>query len=329
MILIVSHPGDEHAREVLAALHRGGHPAVMVDTAAFPLETSMVQSFNGQRLFQLNLNGQSIDLEACRVGWWRRPQQFRLQPDMSAEAAAFAYTECHEAMAGLWAALPLTWVNPPPLDEAAHHKPYQLAIACELGIPIPKTLITNDPAAARRFVSELGNENTVYKTFLASEQCWRETRILRSSEIDMLERVRLAPVIFQEFIPAIADVRVTIIGNRMFAAKITPAPGGYAIDYRMDMARADFQPTRLPRKVENALRRFMRRLGLVYGAVDLRCQPDGDYVFLEVNPAGEWRFVEERTSQPITQTMADLLASLSHGSTTMRVCRKRGSSKGM
>ena len=88
------------------------------------------------------------------------------------------------------------------------------------------------------------------------------------------------------------------------------APGGYSLDYRMDLGGARFDATDLPPRLETRLRALMDHLGLVYGAIDLRRTPDDDYVFLEINPAGEWLFVEERTGQPITRGFASLLAEL-------------------
>jgi hypothetical protein len=311
MILVVSHPADDHAMGVLAALGRIGHPAALVDTSRFPSAASLaIYLDRGGSRYELCIDGRNIDLHECRAGWWRRPRPFSLASGLSPDVVSFTYAECHEAIAGLWAALDLTWVNPPELDEVAHHQPYQLAVAREVGLPIPRTLITNDPGPAYRMIEELGPDHTVYKTFLATEQHWRETRVVRSDELAMLDRVRLAPVIFQEFIPAVADVRVTVVGERIFATAIATAPGGYEFDYRMDLGGASFEPTTLPVETEKAIRLLMKRLGLVYGAMDFRRTPEGTHIFLEVNPAGEWRFIEERTEQPITGAMAELLAEL-------------------
>ena len=311
MILVVSHPADDHAVGVLRLLHRAGHPWVQFDTGQFPVNSSLTQRFgDGCPQFEIVMDGSRNDLSGCRVGWWRRPLPFSLHAEMSPDVASFTYTECHEAVAGLWAALALIWVNPPGLDEIAHHKPYQLKVAAQAGLRIPRTVITNDPDVARQFIDDLGPGRTIYKTFVASEEHWRETRAIRSEELGLLDRVRLAPVIFQEYVAADADVRVTVVGDRMFAAAITPAPGGYQLDYRMDLAGARFEPVDLPAETSKKIGALMRRLGLIYGAVDLRRIPGGEYVFLEVNPAGEWHFVEERTGQPITEAMADLLMGL-------------------
>jgi len=233
-----------------------------------------------------------------------------LHPELSPDAISFTYTECHEAIAGLWAAVDLTWVNPPGLDELAHHKPYQLSVAAKSGLLIPRTVITNNPETAREFIAELGPSRTVYKTFLASEECWRETRVLRDTELGLLDRVQLAPVIFQEYVPAVEDIRVTVIGPRLYATAIQTTADAYKVDYRLDMEAASFSPTELDPTTEQQIRTLMNRLGLVYGAIDLRRTRDGQNIFLEINPAGEWRFVEERTGQPMTQAMAELLIDL-------------------
>jgi hypothetical protein len=311
VILIVSHTDDDHAMGVLAVLERARHPTALVDTAQYPSNASLTQSFTGAKpSYVLETGGRTIDLGDCHCAWWRRPQPFTLEPGIALDAASFAYTECHEAIAGLWPSLEATWVNPPHFDEVAHHKPYQLATASRIGLPIPQTLITNDPSAARAFIDERGVHGVIYKTFLASETHWRETRSVRPDELTLLDSVRLAPVIFQEYVPAVTDIRATVVGDEIFAAAISPAPGGYDLDYRMDLTGARFAATKLPAAVERRLHELMDRLGLVYGAIDLRRTPGDEYVFLEVNPAGEWRFVEERTGQPITEAMACLLAAL-------------------
>jgi glutathione synthase/RimK-type ligase-like ATP-grasp enzyme len=260
--------------------------------------------------YELALNGDVIDLGACHAAWWRRPRPFTLHEGLAAGSEQLVYAECQEAISGLWPALDVTWVNRPELDEVAHHKPYQLAVAGEVGLAIPRTVITNDPVEARRFIHELGFERVVYKMFAASEAAWRETRVLRADELAQLSEVRLQPVIFQEFVPAECDVRVTAIGERLFATAIRTSPGGYQFDYRMELGSATMEPTQLPRDVYEKLRALMQRLGLVYGAIDLRRTSDGQHVFLEVNPAGEWLFVEQGGGQPITEAMAELLVEL-------------------
>jgi glutathione synthase/RimK-type ligase-like ATP-grasp enzyme len=168
-------------------------------------------------------------------------------------------------------------------------------------------LITNHPQKAKDFVKNFGTGATVYKAFSATEQHWRETRILRQDEMVLIENVKYAPVIFQEYIPAKVDLRITIIGECIFAAEIYSQDTAYKADYRMDMNSAKVKPHTLPADLCEQLLKYMQNLHLVYGAIDMRLTPDDEYVFLEINPTGQWLFIEERTGQPITETLAELM----------------------
>ena len=123
----------------------------------------------------------------------------------------------------------------------------------------------------------------------------------------MLHNLRFAPVIFQEYVPAQFDVRITIIGQNVFAASIYSQETSYKVDYRMDMQSARIEPYKSPTDVLKRLKIFMKHLGLIYGAIDMRLTPDGRIIFLEINPAGQWMFIEERTKQPITKAFSELL----------------------
>lgn len=78
----------------------------------------------------------------------------------------------------------------------------------------------------------------------------------------------------------------------------------------MSMGTCKIEPCELPDQVVSGIHRLMSRLGLVYGALDFRVRPDGEHVFLEINPAGQWLFIEDQTRQPISQAVAKQLACL-------------------
>jgi glutathione synthase/RimK-type ligase-like ATP-grasp enzyme len=313
MILVVSSHGDDHAEAVLGELAKLGATASLLDLTAFPRQMRLAVAYDGtsRRNAALILpDSSALDLAFCRVVWWRRPGLFELHPEIHSDVhRQFAYTECAEAFAGLWHALDAFWVNPIASDEVASHKAYQLRVAQEVGLRIPETLITNDPAQARDFVARQRAERTVFKSFLALQQAWRETRVLKRDEVGLLDNVRYAPVIFQEYIPADVDLRITIVGDEIFASAIHSQETNYRVDYRMEMAQARIEAERLPVEIEHKLHRFMERLGLKYGAIDMRRTPDAQYAFLEINPSGQWLFMEERTGQPITAAMARLFAT--------------------
>ena len=311
MIVIISQEQDVHAQAVLGHLRRSGADAWLLDLAKYPMQSSVALRYSNNGVSKAEYRGPDglRRFEDCRAVWWRRPQPFGIDPAITdPEHSRFAFTECLETFAGLWRTLDAFWVNEPTRDEIAHKKTYQLRVAERVGLDIPDTLVTNDPAEARAFVDVHGVDKTVYKVFSATRRLWRETRILKREELAQLDLVQAAPVIFQEYIPGV-DLRVTIVGDDIFPAAIDVSGGEYPVDFRMNMGQARITPTDLPDDVVAGLKELMSRLGLVYGAVDLRRTPDGRHVFLEVNPAGQWLFVEAKTRQPIAKALADLLAS--------------------
>jgi glutathione synthase/RimK-type ligase-like ATP-grasp enzyme len=145
--------------------------------------------------------------------------------------------------------------------------------------------------------------HVVRKAFRNIAQAPRETHLLRDEDLALLDTVRYAPVIFQRFVPADLDLRVTVVEDGIFATAIS-SEERYAADYRPGLASAKVVPYELPTAVAEKLLELMRIFGLKFGAVDFRVTPDGDHVFLEVNPVGEYLFISQRTGQPIPAAIA-------------------------
>jgi hypothetical protein len=310
MILVISSIADGHAREVLAALAKKGGAATLLDLACFPVQFKLTVGFEaeGGPAVRFDLPEQSLDLAGRHVVWWRRPQPLGLHAELRGQQhQQFALSEAHSALSGLWQLLDAYWINQPTRDEVASCKLYQLQVAREIGLRIPHTCVTNDPDVAARFIARRGAEHTVCKAFSGTEQAWRETRLVGQRELEVLDHVRFAPVIFQEYIPADADLRITVVGDQLFSAAIYSQETEYPVDFRMAMDQARIEAFALPPLVTVQLHALMARLGLVYGAIDMRRTPQGDYVFLETNSAGQWLFIEQRTAQPITEALATLM----------------------
>ena len=309
-VLVLARQDDEHATAVAEEIARFGGQAEIVDLSVFPQRAALSMRYDccGQRRFRFEVEGCALDLDEFGSVWWRRPQQPLISPGITREShRLFAANETQEALAGLWHALDAFWVNDPARDHVAHRKAYQLKVAHDIGLTIPVTLITNDPDEARLFVDSRGYRGVVYKSFAAMEDAWRETRVLRPEELDLLENVRYAPVIFQEYVEAVYDLRITVVGKRLFPTAIHSQETEYPVDFRMDIANARIEPVSVPRRLEYLVQELMGRLGLQYGAIDMRHTTDGRYVFLEVNPAGQWLFLEQASEQPIAAAVAKLL----------------------
>jgi glutathione synthase/RimK-type ligase-like ATP-grasp enzyme len=296
VILVISHESDPHAERVIRHLGTSGQQVLLLNLAELPDRASLSIDYgaNGRpRIDYVRAGGASFPLHEVTSVWWRRPQMPDLSSVTDPQVSLFTANEWNEAINGLWQLLDVPWMNKPTTDDAASRKARQLRVASDVGLKIPRTLITSDPDRARRFITQQGPGRT---------------RLLKADDLAHLGAVKVAPVIFQEFIPAESDLRITAVGGRLFAAAIRSAAQDGLVDFRMSVGSAELRAEQLPGAISDKLLAFLDRLGLVYGAIDMRRTPDGDFYFFEVNTAGEFLFVEDRTGQPIAQAIADWLA---------------------
>lgn len=311
MILICAKEDDVHATRVAAVLReRHAQEVFIFDTSTFPSSVALTGRFgNGATsLGLLTREGRRILLEDITSFWWRRPQPLEIDPRITdPQARGFAFQECISALYGMLECCEALWVNDIQNDVAADYKPFQLRVATELGFSIPETLITNEPSALIEF-RQRHNGNVIYKAFNQRALAWRPTRLLREEDLAMIDNVRYAPVVFQSLVPGVRDIRVTVIGERIITAEFDIEQMN-EIDYRMKMMEIPCRPHQLPADLEAGIRAFMSTLGLEYGGIDFRLTSDNRYVFFEINTAGEFVFLEDRTGQPISEAMAAHLAS--------------------
>ena len=167
-------------------------------------------------------------------------------------------------MSGFWDALPITWVSPPRAIETSMMKTWQLPAARSAGLEVPETLVTSDPDEARAFIDRVGLGRVICKAFSATIENWRETRMIGEAEYALLDQVSVAPVIFQEFVPAEVDLRITVVGEQFFAAEVHSQELDYPLDFRLFLETGPgvrMSPTELPREVEDGLLRLLKSVG--------------------------------------------------------------------
>ena len=256
-----------------------------------------------------------VDLDDVSAVWYRRfAPGHALPAPMGMRSAAVG--ESRAALAGLIEVLPAFHLDEVANVRRADNKPLQLKWAAEVGLRVPKTLVTNDEDAVRRFAGECA-DGFVAKTlssFVVTNDEGAElavyTRIVRDDDLREMDGLRLSPMQFQELVPRAFDVRCTVVGTAVFTAALeAPVLDGGCVDWRIQgRALADaWEPHVLPAHVEKALLALLDRLGLNYGATDLILTPEGEYVFLEVNPAGEFLWLDEVGEQPISDAIAGVL----------------------
>jgi hypothetical protein len=220
----------------------------------------------------------------------------------------FAQQEAVAAIGGAWRVLGDRCVSPPDAMQSARWKVAQLARAARVGLAVPVSLVTNDPATAAAFAAA---GPTIAKA--AAEvrvETAKETLIGQTFALDESfdsEGVRPTPVLLQRRIEKVADLRVTAVGRALFAVRIV-TPAGAPLDFRLSEPRdCRYEVVDLPETVSGALLLYLDSFGLRFGAFDLAEDPDGTLWFLECNPAGQWGWLEPLTGLDMTTRIVELL----------------------
>jgi glutathione synthase/RimK-type ligase-like ATP-grasp enzyme len=214
----------------------------------------------------------------------------------------------------IWASLNVSWLPAAPAQLGIPGKLPQLQLAAEIGFDIPPTLVTNDPKEFLSFYREQ-NGNIVSKLVgrspinSADSPFARFTEVVAPASIVETDSVRLCPVIFQAHLAKREELRVTVVGTDVFAAAIqSQATPRTRTDWRRyDQRHTPVLRTELPDPVAARCRALVSRLGLTFATIDLVVTPDERVVFLELNPNGQYLWIERATGLPISDAVATWL----------------------
>jgi hypothetical protein len=305
LVIIVSRDDDVHARAVRSRLELRGVETVLLDFAEFPEERSSIH-LCGPGRSTIVLGDLATRPDREWAVWFRRPQPHRLAQGLSQDYADYTQRATRTALIGALASAATCFINRPEPFGLIYNKPFQIELAKRSGLPVPETLVTNDPDAAKDFVAR--HSGAMVKSPVTWKFRMLETRmIMPGSDFDYT-LVRLCPIVLQAPLTGGREYRVTIVGEQIFTAATELGGGAFQPDSRLG-ERADFVGTDLPQTTEHALRAFHAASGLEYGAYDLRCDADGLPHFLEVNPDGQYLFVEIEAGLPISDALAERLAT--------------------
>jgi hypothetical protein len=242
-----------------------------------------------------------LDLNEVSAVWNRRALHPAVRMDISRSEIVFVAGELRHLALGLVLNPGIIWVNPIDRVSVAELKLYQLQVARQLGFRVPRTLVSRDAEALRRFAA--GNKaGTICKPifhgmFIDETSSYSVyTRRITPESIDA-DSAKICPIFLQEEIVRSADVRATFIGRDCFVADITGNPS--LVDWRDPDVPVSYRESSLGVEIEERCRSMLANLGLVYGAFDFVRTPAGDLVFLEVNPTGEWAWLEDQLGFPM------------------------------
>ena len=319
-IAIVTRHDDFHAYVIRHALTARGADCSIILSDSMAMVGGMSWSPNGgaEPATVRDVDGRTVVVAALDVVWWRRltgdPRiPVELEDD---DARELVVNECRASLLGLLLSdFTGTWVSHPERTRTAHNKLLQLVTARHAGLRLPRTLVSQDPEKVRRFCDELDYQ-VVAKTVGGSQRTPTATGKVTPGLLTDTS-IQLCPTIYQELVPGTRHLRVCCFGRTVHAAVLETE----GLDWRYPFD-ATVQPYQLDDDTASRLLQVIEDLCLRMGIIDMKLAPDGSPVWLEVNPQGQFLFLEGLCNElSLIRAFADFLLAEAASSATRREAR--------
>jgi glutathione synthase/RimK-type ligase-like ATP-grasp enzyme len=314
-VLIVTNKYDTPSDEVIRRLENKGEAVFRLNTEDFCDSISVLMGINnGDITGMFRSRYHSIEISEIRSAFYRRPLSSDPKELGDPSVVRFVKNERTSFLDWLWEASKWPWLNHPRDIRRADSKLDQLLTAKACGLQTPETLITNDPSEAQHFYH--AHRGRIVNKVLASGTIMKNgitqavyTRPLQEADLGQLGCIQPVPCLFQKQIEKRFEVRVTIVGNDVFATAIYSQHSERTKDdwRRYDLPNTPHVEFELPENVRQSCLRIIEHYNLHFGAIDLAVTPDDAYVFFEINPNGQWLWIERLTGQRITDAIVEFL----------------------
>lgn len=297
-ILILGNSEDAHAAHLKNALMQVGAKVDYLDTRLFPTQVRMSWQPDTQTGCLTLSGGNKLSFQDIHSVFWRSLSGAYIPSLEDSDQQRIAFNDSMSTLRSLIQACPARWINSWQAYQFHKEKPLQLSKVKQIGIKIPKTLISNDPKQVTEF--SRSQEKAIFKPVYggAHTQFVTETH-LDSKRLSLA--LSLSPVTIQEYIPG-TNIRSYVIGESVYSAEIR----SHSLDFRED-GHAELISITLPEAVRQQCLTIMKVLMLKWTAIDWRLLPTDEYVFLEANPSPMFLHFEQQTGFPITNDLTKLL----------------------
>lgn len=253
-----------------------------------------------------------FNLQDFKSVYFRRPELPLYKDDnLSAKERRYMQTEAAYTLEGIYSILESAyWISPVWAIRKAENKLYQIQLARKLGFHVPASIATNLPESFKVFRSK-HNECIIKPVRSGHIQDDTNpevvyTNLLMTTPPD--EQIKVCPNYLQEHIEKKYDVRVTVVGDKTYAVRIdSQSTEATKVDWRRGENILPHQVIELPTCVQNQSVAITNALGLQFGAIDYVIDRNGNFVFLELNPNGQWAWIENITGLDISGAISDLL----------------------
>jgi glutathione synthase/RimK-type ligase-like ATP-grasp enzyme len=318
-VLMLTRKFDVEADMVGIELLRRGIDYIRLNIDDIPAQLCIkyhVQKDSDSKI-EFKLREQVIDPSKISVVWLRDFDTKAIKVGDDELTHTFSFQQWDDACLTLQRSLRCEWINSIQGTRRGGDHVEQLSVAKALGFDIPNTLITNDPRAARDFYHTCHSDIVLkalhhHSTEIQDKVYSMFTHKVMDGDLLKFDGLIYAPCILQERLQKQYELRVTVVGDRVFGTEIDSQA---TTNGRDDMHRCPLQDlpkrtTNLEDQLAEGCLKIINSLGLRYGAIDFVIDKKNRVTFLEVNPTGDWYWIEHQTGQRITEAMVDLMQEI-------------------
>jgi hypothetical protein len=314
LILIIGQTPDLHIEKVLEILKEKGENVAFLQRYNNYDQLSI--HFNNFKDTKLSLKtDKTIPPKNIKSIW------MRLKPSLLSEFPGGVGSTEERFIVYEWNSLmkpflqelsPNKWVNHPDRNHHIGYKVNQLKLAQECGLTIPETIIGNSMSSVLSLFDK--HEKLIYKTLssfiMPPNRVIYSTLISKNDIKNSKHTFAMAPGIYQAYIEKNYELRITIVGEKLFIAHIdSQSSKETSIDWRKNQLRSMYKPGKISPELLKKLKKFHRLAGLRYAAYDFIVDKNENEIFLECNPGGQWLWIEDALDFKISEAIAEELVS--------------------
>lgn len=314
-LLIVTDIFDPTADVVVAECNNRGVPVFRMHPREYPGSVTVTLEHRSGDIGGTITDGyRCVDLDDIGCAWYRRPERPQPREELDPDVQRYVVDQCENTLRALYTCLADRWIVNPLVLADAENKLRQLAVASALGLETPQTLITNHPDHAQRFRSGFP-EGLITKPLMAPRNpiyvnsAYRRAGTVKWAGATTNEALSYSAAVYQPDVPKELELRCVVIGDRVWAASVaSQTHPSRPQDVRSIGDEIPYQKYELPRDVARRLVQLTRSFEISFCSADVILTPDGRYVFLDLNPNGQWMWLcQPPTNLPLTDAFVDLI----------------------
>ena len=315
-VLILTHDEDPHSHSVCKYFDSVGVNYFEILTDKL-IENYDLTFDSSKRTFTLSNLDKSVELNDKWSIWNRRVMDPEIPSSIPKKLEDIVFTETKRTWEGLLFTHPGKVVNRPQANFNANNKIDQLLFANNYGkgIKIPKTVLTNNPEDFKKFYGDLSKVSfkllkaPIVKSNVGGEYLTCYNNIVNKEHLERSKLIRNNPSLFQEYIEKKYELRITALENKVVGIKIDSQNSDTSlIDFRRyDFENVKYEHIDIPKNVENFCLDMVKHYGLLFGEFDFIKNKNDEYVFLEINPNGQWLWLELKSGYNLTKDVAENL----------------------